>query len=273
MLFNASILSNKLDYLINTLPKFNNEIILQLSKYGWLFKYFNDLYYLAFNIDKEEFINYSLEKEITVSLNINQLIKVVSKYEKINIEINNDKDMIITTIKINDKQKSVFYRTKININPNVQNMDVVFYDYKTEMIMGNKKLRDIINILDIGIVNILIDENNVLNLISDKNKNNIKINAPRTFDDSIDDITNKLKILKLNNKKIKKPIETVVYNKFYDDQNQFNYTFDLSVLKNLIEILDKTEYVYIGLDEKEIKIDLMIDENNGIILTLIIKHQ
>ncbi len=70
MLFNASILTNKLDYLINTLPKFNNEIILQLSKYGWLFKHQNDLYYLAFNIDKEEFINYSLEKDISVILNI-----------------------------------------------------------------------------------------------------------------------------------------------------------------------------------------------------------
>ncbi len=275
MLFTGTLISEKCSKIIEILGSIDKFYIVNIDRYCWEFKNYNDQYFIKYNIEKEDFINYNLicKTNCTIKINIHNLAKHLKINPKINIQIDDNYNInIIKKDKMNSITKSIIHGEKF-----VNDTDFYSYDYDVEMIINHIKFRDLVNILidsnkSNNIINIKTDENKVVNFKSILNGSVMSINPKKSFDDEIDDITNKIKILSMISKKNQTKIKNNVYIKL--EKENLDMSYNLDILKYFEPIYNLVKYVNIGLSNNtEIKMDMILDEEMGNMINILVNNE
>ncbi len=100
----------------------------------------------------------------------------------------------------------------------------------------------------------------------------MSINPKKSFDDEIDDITNKIKILSMISKKNQSKIKNNVYIKL--EKENLDMSYNLDILKYFEPIYNLVKYVNIGLSNNtEIKMDMILDEEMGNMINILVNNE
>lgn len=281
MLFTGTLITEKCSKIIDILASISKYYIINIDKYCWEFKNYNEQYFIKYNIEKEDFINYNLIESCTIKINIESLAKHLKINAKLNIQIDDNYNLNIIKNSIQNNKLNSITKLIIHGEQFLNDMDFYNYDYDLEMITNHIKFRDLVNILidsnkSKNIINIQTNENNVVNFKSLSNGSEMAINPIKSFDDEIDDITNKMKIIsmisKLKKNKNQSNIKTHVYIK--SEIESLNMSYNLDILKYFEPIYNLVKYVNIGLSNNtEIKMDMILDEEIGNMINILVNNE